>query len=830
MSKQKKEVRAKGAIGSFLIASLILLGSAILLGLVLRQKGYYASGCDAWGHLFKGDLMYKSLKQGQFYPLYTPLWYNGLQPYRYWAPFPYYLLALLEYIGGGIDKAYYLFAVLSLFVGGLPWVIWGKQEEKIGVGLCLAVAWFFMPENTRVFFCEGNIPRMVTAIIIPWLVLFIKEFVEKEKDGAVTGIVICMSLITLSHVMIAAMMGIGTFLFLVFFMIKHHKYLRSMIALVGMVIAIILTGIWLIPALSGGLVGMNQEASSSVMASLSYDLSISLNPMNRIHGIVDTFYYGLSVVIISIIGILLSKKNDRSGYITALLILAMTMTAFVPILSKLPLSQLLWMMRFATIAYAFFFWSLLEWRTIRKYFSVILLLILVADCIPSLNLDRYYTQMEGKAGEEIEIAKSITKQRVALLDLSTYGSYASYELCEGEDTVSYAYGWAWQGAATAPNIVLINTAVEKGYYLFAFSRTLQLGCDTVLIPKNIIENADKNPSEVIKAAKTCGYKLYKETEEMYVFHRDLPENFYVRTQYEGIGIGSYANTIQLKYPNFTYGTETDIDHYSFEELSKYKVVFLSGFTYENKEAAQSLTQQLAKAGVKVVIDATHLPVDKTTRRMTFMGVTAEDITFTNQYPTLVYKRQQVIPEPFAEGYETWHTKYIEGVKKPIGESEFAGQKMTFLGTSDNENIIWIGFNLYFHGLETEDTNVLGILSDVMGMPCDEVPQGAIGPMTITYDRDQIIIDKQGNESVNTTLAYQDNFSSEQEIVNHDHLLYVTSPHTVIQLTYPHFKLGLITSLVGLISFIGLRSMLIVAKRKRKFIKSDQEEIEENITI
>ena len=826
MGEQRKVVRAKKAIISFLIASLILLGSAILLGLVLRQRGYYASGCDAWGHLFKGDLMYKSLREGQLYPLYTPLWYNGLQPYRYWAPFPYYLLALLEYIGGGIDNAYYLFAVFSLFVGGLPWIIWGKQERKIGVGLCLAVAWFFMPENVRVFFCEGNIPRMVTAIIIPWLVYFIKEFVEKEKDGAITGIVVCMSLITLSHVMIAAMMGIGTFLFLLFFMVKHHKCLRSMLALIGMVIAIVLTGIWLIPALSGGLVGMNQEASSSVMASLSYDLSVSLNPMNRINGIVDTFYYGLSVVVISIIGILLSMKNDKSGYITALLILAMTMTDFVPILSKLPLSQLLWMMRFATIAYAFFFWSLLEWRTIRKYFLV----ILVADCIPSLNLDRYYTQMEGKAGEEIELAKSITKQRVALLDLSTYGSYASYELCEGEDAVSYTYGWAWQGAATAPNIVLINTAMEKGDYLFAFSRTLQLGNDTVLIPKNIIGKADKSPSEVVKAAKKCGYKLHKETKEMYVFHRELPENFYVRTQYEGIGIGRYASTIQFKYPNFTYDADTDIDHYSFEELSKYKVIFLSGFSYENKEAAQSLIQQLAKAGVKVVIDATHLPIDKTTRRTMFMGVTAEDITFTKQYPTLVYKGQEIITEPFAEGYETWHTKYIEGVQRSIGESEFAGQKMTFLGTSDNENIIWIGFNLYFHGLEAEDANVLDILSDAMGMPCNEVPQGAIGSMTITYDRDQIIIDKQGDESVNTTLAYQDNFSSEQEIANHDQLLYVTSPHTVIQLTYPHFKLGLMTSLVGLISFIGLRSILIVAKRKRKFIKSDQEEIEKNITV
>ena len=72
-----------------LIFSILLMAAgAFILMFVLREKGYYISGNDAWGHFFKSDLMYRSILSGDYYPLHTNLWYNGLQPYRYWAPLP----------------------------------------------------------------------------------------------------------------------------------------------------------------------------------------------------------------------------------------------------------------------------------------------------------------------------------------------------------------------------------------------------------------------------------------------------------------------------------------------------------------------------------------------------------------------------------------------------------------------------------------------------------------------------------------------------------------------------------------------------------------------
>ena len=67
----------------FIFAVLIMAVGAFLLMYVIKEKGYYLSGYDTWGHFFKSNIMYHGIMEGDYYPLYTNLWYNGMQPYRY---------------------------------------------------------------------------------------------------------------------------------------------------------------------------------------------------------------------------------------------------------------------------------------------------------------------------------------------------------------------------------------------------------------------------------------------------------------------------------------------------------------------------------------------------------------------------------------------------------------------------------------------------------------------------------------------------------------------------------------------------------------------------
>ena len=820
----RKLLKSKSGIGTkrmqiplgvqFFISMILLAVGAICLVYVMKEYHYFASGYDAWGHLFRSNLLYENISKGNYYPLFIDQWYNGIQPYRYWAPLPYYILATLQFFANGdILNTYYLFAGFSFFVGGMAWLFWGLSSKRIPLCTFLAFLWFFFPENTRVFFCEGNMPRMVTALLIPYLVYFVWLFVEKDKKWAACFITIFTSLIAISHLMISAMMGITAFLFLVIYAYENKKKLRSLEAIISMLLGYLLIGIWLVPALVGGLVSMDAESTTSVMRSLTFPILASLNPMNRINGVTDTFYFGISIIIISVFGIVFAKKKNRAGYYTSILVLLGTTPALVPILSKLPLGQLFWVMRFSTVAYAFFLWSFIEFKYARRFVVMILSFILLLDCVPSMNLARYNFQNGENSVNELQIAKEITNQRLALMDLSNLGSYPSWELCTGENAKKYTFGWAWQGAVTAHNIVMINTALEKGNYDYMFDRCVELGNDTIVVWKSTVTKANRTKEELLKAAETSKYDLYQETNEAYIFHFNAPESFAVQTEYKGISIGKYVDQIVFSYPTFI-GASINIEDYSFEELSKYKTLYLSGFEYNNLDTAEKLVNDLAEAGVKIVIDMNHIPVNPKNKTMSFLGVIAQDIEFTSSYPTLTYKGEELFTKYFPEEYESWNTKYIEGASNVLGTANYYGKNLTFVGTNDNQNIVFLGFNLLFYCMQTNDQSAYHILNDCFDAKLYELPNRTIIPISITYQKNKIIIDSP-IENVNTTIAYQDNFVSSDHILEQNNLLFVTQKHTEITIVYPYLKQGIILSIIGLLGIVLWEILILFFDRMKK---------------
>ncbi len=783
----------------FVLGLLFLIAGGALLTVYLGNTGAYPSGSDIYGHLFKSDLLYKSIRSGDFYPLYTDLWYNGMQPFRYWAPLPYYLLAALQFIAGGdVISSYLLFVFVAFVLGGCGWLLWGWTYNRMLLATFFGTMWFFLPDNIRVFFVEGNFPRMVIAIFLPYLFYFIWRFVDHQKKWALFPVIFIMCCIIMSHVMIAAMTGIASFLFLLIYCIIQRQWQRSVQVIIAMLISFALCGAWLYPALQGGLVAMDAGATAEVMQSLSTPISISLNPLVRTKGIFDYYYFGLAIMVVCILGLILANKKSLPGFITAIIIFLGTTTIAVPLLEMLPLNQLLWMMRFTPIVYALFILSAFEWSNCRRYVVIIFAMFLIFDSIPSAQLERYFSQNPTKLFDSLSTAKEITNQRVSLLDLSVFDSYPSYYFPGEEPKTQYTFGWAWQGSTTAQNIVMLNTAAEKGYYYYLFDRSLELGDDTVMLQKELMKKAKKSLPQLLKAAHASGYQLYKETNYTYIFHRDTPERFGVATEYEGLAIGSSANGIALKYPSFAEGTSDNLTDYSFEELSKHKVIYLSDFRYDDKKAAEELLTRTAKAGVKIVIDMSRIPVDPVTSRMTFFGVTAQPISFSNRYPELMYRDRIYEALPFKEKYSTWNTIYLDNVKEIIGFSWFNNKELPFLGTAVNPNILFMGYNILFHALETGDEAIIEMINDFLGVFPTRLPKREVVPITVEMQKNRLVIDTSGGE-INTTIAYQDNFRSNQKILNKNNLLIVQEPHTQIEITYAYLIPGLILSGTGLLA-------------------------------
>ncbi|MDD6794857.1 MAG: 6-pyruvoyl-tetrahydropterin synthase-related protein [Clostridiaceae bacterium] len=808
-NKSVENNKKKLSFKCYIIPIILIMLASLSVAYYVWNSKFFPTGYDIYGHLFKGNFLYNSLKEGDIYPLFTRFWYNGVQPFRYWAPLSYYFLAILQFIvGGNIFNAYIAFIAMNFFLGALGWLRFGRQYNRMVLCTSIAMLWFFMPDNLRVFFSEGNIPRIFITMLLPHLFYNICRFNEERNKKYMIHITVITCLIILSHLMIGAMVTLAVFLVLLIYAITNKRYKEFIYTTTIMFISFAIVGIWLLPNLKGGLVGMEKSASGDVMSKL-FEVSISLNPFLKIED-VGSFYFGISIFLIMLLGIFLSGKKSAPAFLAAMIIFIGTTTTFSDIIYGLGLNQYIWMMRFTPIAYTIVLIGIIKWDKCKKIIPAIFIVVMFVDGVSNFSIERCYNSMETNVGVSNynEVAESIgfahaadiTQQRVAIYDRSLYGSFPSLYFSLDNRNIPYTYGWGWQGTATSSNIVLLNTALEKQYYYYLFDRSIEMGADTLILKKSELKYDEDIYKKVESIANIFGYKMEEENKYSFVYHKDIKGNFGIKTDYEALAIGNSANYISLEYPIFERGHSNNIEDYTYEELSKYKKIYLSGFKYKNKSEAEKLIRRLTNDGIKVFIDMNSIPNDILSGKQIFLNVEAESITFNEKFPKLKYKDKEILCDDFSRENSTWKTVYLNNLENTIGSANHEDREYDFLGTGENENMVFIGFNLLYHTMEDNDENTRQMLNDVFGTDAEKVPKREIVDIDVKYEANQITINT-NEDKVNTTIAYQDNFISDSKVEKSNNLLTVNRGTTKISIQYPYLKSGILLSILGLILII-----------------------------
>jgi uncharacterized membrane protein/6-pyruvoyl-tetrahydropterin synthase len=795
---------------------------AALTMYIVKDSGRYPQGSDTFCHLYRADLLLTNMQQGNWFPLYDPSWYNGVEIMRYWGPLPLYLLAGLEWIiQSSILNTYVLFLGVLLFIGGCGWLLWGITYRRLGLSVLIGLIWFYMPENMRVVLLEGNLPRGVINALLPFFFYFLWRVMAEKRRKTILPLILITSLITLCHLGIALMLIASTIIFILVHSSLNHGARSSLCALGATLSGVLLAGLWVVPALIGG--AASGSSTNQVMRFFFEDLFVSLNPITRISGDMLSFYFGLSIFLICILGILCGPKNSKAGFITAVILLVCTSKSVYALFEKLPFSQFLWMIRFIPIGLAAAMVSFLLWKQLKKWAVLLLALLLVADCATSYR--NIYVPAEYKIADVeaslhkraqetmITDAKNITGQRMALMDLSTYGSFAPYYITGVGETVPYTFGAGWEGAATASNIVRLNTAVEYGWYVYLFDRALELGNDTVLIPIDNLKEKSKDLERLVEAAAISGYYPVKKDDTSILFHKDTVDQFGVITHYRAITIGESATGIAMIFPEFEEGSKANINDYSFEELSSYRIIYLSGFTYDDKIAAEELLNRLAESGVNIFIDMNRIPVDPISKSMELFGVTSHSITFSDTLPVFTYQDATYTSLDFTYDTGDWNTVYLLGLDQVEGSCDMSNRILPFLGTAGNKNLHFIGLNIMYYLQTTGDMEILKLAKAIFSFDDNVVPERQVVPISIQKDHHQIIIHSDYDQ-VNTTLSNIDIFRSNQEIRTKNNLITVNAGTTVIPMKYPHTKKGLAVTAIGiLLAIVSYTSMRSRKERK-----------------
>lgn len=786
-----------------LLAPVCYLAVSILTVLAVCGNGVYPSGSDTMYHVYRGDFVYRSVLAGNWWPAYDPMWYNGVELLRYWAPLPAYFMAFCQALGGGNPlDGYLIFVGLICFLGALSWLYVGFRAGRPWLGAAVGALWFFMPNNLCALFLEGNLARSLSMVFLPLFVHFCNSYLERPRRTCLLGVTVSFSLITLCHLGYGGMVALGALLFA----LLHRVIVRRrgvVLRLAGaMAAGFLVLGVWLYPSLGGGMTSVD---NSEVMEGFFQSIWLSLNPLDRYASHNGNFYFGLAAFAAAVMGTLLSRRETIPGFLAALLICGSTSTSMYPVLKVLPGSQYLWMLRFISIALCMILYGFLRWDTLRRPLCVLLLFLLCLDVIPSLELIQ--ETPSGEPAEErlnaaqentlIAAAQSLTKQRLALMDLSSLSATGAWLVSAWGTPVPGSFGAGWTAAATSPNIVQLNRALENGQYRYLFDRCMELGNDTVLVRISCMWQEENATARLDEAAEAVGYRLAGANDGYRLYHLDGPENWGTVTEYPALGIGRGAAATALGFPAMEEAESDNLNDYTFEELSRYSLILLSEFTYDDRQAAEEMVLRLGEAGVRVVIAADGIPEDRKTHNRSFLGVVCNTVSFSNGYPELETIDGLLNTDLFPPEHAEWDCVYLEGLDDCWGTVLDNGLELDFYGTVKNENIVLIGLNLtYFFSL-TKDPSVEKLLSHAMDLPPGQLPRREIVPLEVEISGQRITVTSP-RAGVNTTLAYHESFESDRSISSRNNLTMVDEGVTAITLCYPDLAEGSAVSAAGMV--------------------------------
>lgn len=803
-------------IGCIVYVALIVSVSVMVVKIV-SQNGTYPAGSDTMYHIYRGDYVYNSIKDGNWYPLYDYMWYNGVELMRYWAPLAAYFMAFCEMLAGGnMLIGYLIFVGIISVLGALSWLYIGIRMKRPVLGAFIGFIWFFMPNNLCALFVEGNLARSLSMIFLPLFIYEVSEYLKDRKVIRIPFVMISFILIALCHLGYAGMVALAVLVYCIVHMIEGYSKRAAADIVISILLSFMLIGVWLVASLNGGITSLD---NSENMANFFQKIVYTLNPVDRITTDYAHFYFGLAAAILAVGGMFFGYKKSRAGFVTAIITLICTATAMYPVLKILPGSQYLWMLRFISIALCMILYSFLKWDTLKKPLIVFFCVLLVLDIVPSIPLitgglgtisitkngvsintdndsvwDRLDMQQDNTL---ISKAQSITKQRIALLDDSSLGSMGAFLVSDWNNAIPAAYGAGREAANTSTNIVRINRALADGNYYYVFDRCRELGNDTVLVRLSSLEKYGVSVKDMDMAAGASGYSVAGENAAYRLYHMDTYDNWGTISKYEVIGIGSGTPLISQSFPAVEETDSDNLNDYSYEQLSQYKQVILDGFTYDDKTAAEELALRLSEAGVKVVIYADGIPQEKKTQSQEFLGVTCSDIVFKNGYPDMDTKLGVLYPDLFPKGYATWQTVYVTGLDNTWGSVMDNGLKLDFYGTVKNDNIIVCGLNLaYYYGVSA-DKSVGRLLSDMMDITSAQMPERTNIELKVEHDVNGITITSD-YDNVNTSLSYHDIFVSDEWLGKKNNLTYVRAGVTKITFKVPYLWQGLCVSVAGLI--------------------------------
>lgn len=775
----KTTVRVAHRASNYITSVILSIVIATCVGVFLYVSGLYLHGDAVYAQLYKLDAVAESMREGALFPVYVENWYNGYEIFRYSPPTVYMMIVMLS----GIFHADYhisicIFYGIMAFISMMGFFLFGVKQRKIIASFFAGIAFLLLPSTFTAVILEGSLDVVMGLALIPGILYFLYSFMTWKNRLAVLPFSVMMCLLIVSHYILAIAFGWVLAIYIVIYSAAVKEWKFGAAAIGNTVLLYLVMGYFLYPALSGGL--LTRPHSSQ------WDAELSL---------------GIPVLVIAILGLITTDRKRFAGFFLTTTFCVLSFSVMEPVrklISSPTLQRSYWYLISITAVLLF---TLLLWDRLRMIFLLASLCVMVGAGVPlmlAMQEGDHALQEDQALIDDYLLAEaaSWTDNRIALMDMATLGAFPQWYFAR--QGVKSTFGWDYENAMTARNQTSLNEAFFDGFYDYMFDRLLLYGNDTAVILKSLLE--DGAYENLIAAAGRNGYEVVAENGNVIVFKETAVDSAYgVVTNYENLAIGENAYYISYIYPSFGYGASDCIDDYTIEELSKYHNLYLSGFTYREKEKAENMLKELSAKGTEVYIDMQHIPINAVTGKNEFMGAYAQFVQFFEDFPVLENNNGNQFKLDFQAGrYAVWDTVYVSGCEDVIKETAYEDKShLVYWGQNHDPNVTFMGFNLVYYYLTTHNQDLKRFLDEEMSLSSENLPQPVIVPIEVGGDSTQMIVRTQ-DDRVNCNIAAVDTLESDRIITTQENLLVVNQGDTTLRIVHAGHREGMFLSILGIV--------------------------------
>lgn len=775
----KTTVRVAHRASNYITSVILSIVIATSVGVFLYVSGLYLHGDAVYAQLYKLDAVAESMREGALFPVYVENWYNGYEIFRYSPPTVYMMIVMLS----GIFHADYhisicIFYGIMAFISMMGFFLFGVKQRKIIASFFAGIAFLLLPSTFTAVILEGSLDVVMGLALIPGILYFLYSFMTWKNRLAVLPFSVMMCLLIVSHYILAIAFGWVLAIYIVIYSAAVKEWKFGAAAIGNTVLLYLVMGYFLYPALSGGL--LTRPHSSQ------WDAELSL---------------GIPVLVIAILGLIATDRKRFAGFFLTITFCVLSFSVMEPVrklISSPTLQRSYWYLISITAVLLF---TLLLWDRLRMIFLLASLCVMVGAGVPlmlAMQEGDHALQEDQALIDDYLLAEaaSWTDNRIALMDMATLGAFPQWYFAR--QGVKSTFGWDYENAMTARNQTSLNEAFFDGFYDYMFDRLLLYGNDTAVILKSLLE--DGAYENLIAAAGRNGYEVVAENGNVIVFKETAVDSAYgVVTNYENLAIGENAYYISYIYPSFGYGASDCIDDYTIEELSKYHNLYLSGFTYREKEKAENMLKELSAKGTEVYIDMQHIPINAVTGKNEFMGAYAQFVQFFEDFPVLENNNGNQFKLDFQAGrYAVWDTVYVSGCEDVIKETAYEDKShLVYWGQNHDPNVTFMGFNLVYYYLTTHNQDLKRFLDEEMSLSSENLPQPVIVPIEVGGDSAQMIVRTQ-DDRVNCNIAAVDTLESDRIITTQENLLVVNQGDTTLRIVHAGHREGMFLSILGIV--------------------------------